>query len=269
MVRPMAEDAEGTEAEVVAAERAIAPRVAVLTLIAAVLPFIGSMLQSSGGSAPNNMLAQILRYENKSTAIIAGSALIAVGIAAKAVPLIFLQYATISRGGRIPRLLPRITIIAAIAYAIGSMCVAIVLTTGVHKLVTESGMTFDQVRNMNKDAAVLAASGVATIGMFALTFAFVMASLNAMRVGLLNKFMGNMGMFAAALPLLSAFPPIAPLAASAPLLQAVWLIALAALIFGRWPGGPPIAWQDGEAHPWPTAAEARAEAAGRRESDAN
>lgn len=251
----------------VAAERAIAPRVAAMTLIAAILPFIGSILQSSGGTAPKNMLAQIIRYEGKSTAIVIGSTLIALGIAAKAVPLVFLQYAAISRGGRVPRLLPRITIIAAIAYAIGSLAVAIVLTTGVHKLITDSGMTFDQVRNMNRDAAVLAASALATIGMFALTFGFVMAALNAMRVGLVSKFMGNMGMFAAALPLLSAFPPIAPLAASAPLLQAVWLIALAALIMGRWPGGTPAAWSDGKAHPWPTAAEARAAAAASRESD--
>jgi hypothetical protein len=72
-----------------------------------------------------------------------------------------------------------------------------------------------------------------------------------MRVGLLPKFLGYLGMVAAAASLF--------LIGSAPalLVEVFWLIAVAYLLVGRWPGGDPRAWVTGQAEPWPTAAEVR------------
>jgi uncharacterized membrane protein len=82
-----------------------------------------------------------------------------------------------------------------------------------------------------------------------LTFAFglVLVPLNAMRAGLLSRFMGILGMVLAAAYVL--MPPIAGI------LQLFWVNALAVLFLGRWPGGRGPAWETGEAIPWPTAAD--------------
>ena len=77
----------------------------------------------------------------------------------------------------------------------------------------------------------------------------VLVSLNAMRVGLLTRFMGMLGIIAGALQVL-------PLIAQ-PVVQLFWLLMLGALILGRWPNGQPPAWRSREAVPWPSAPSAR------------
>src|SRR5262249_51161832 len=44
------------------------------------------------------------------------------------------------------------------------------------------------------------------------------------------------------------------------LVTAFWLVAMGILLMGRWPNGEPPAWAAGEARPWPSQAERRAEA---------
>jgi hypothetical protein len=84
-----------------------------------------------------------------------------------------------------------------------------------------------------------------------LAIAFVLVALNAMRVGLLTKFLGYLGMAAAAASLL--------LIGSAPalLIEVFWLLAVGYLLAGRWPNGDPPAWRTGQAEPWPSSAEMR------------
>ena len=71
-----------------------------------------------------------------------------------------------------------------------------------------------------------------------------------MRVGLLTRFMGVLGMIVGALFII-------PLGSSLPIVQAFWLVALGVLFLGRWPAGMPPAWVTGEAQPWPTQQELR------------
>ena len=77
-----------------------------------------------------------------------------------------------------------------------------------------------------------------------------MICLNAMRVGLLTRFMGVLGVICGALIVL---PILSPL----PIVQTFWLGAMAVLLAKRWPNGVPPAWTTGEAAPWPSQAEAR------------
>ena len=94
-----------------------------------------------------------------------------------------------------------------------------------------------------------------TAGTVGLAFLFVMLPLRARRVGLLTPFMGILGAISGALVVFQ-------LAAVSAVVQAFWLGALGALFLGRWPGGRGPAWETGEAEPWPTAAQRRAELAG-------
>ncbi|MBE2318532.1 hypothetical protein DVA67_021305 [Solirubrobacter sp. CPCC 204708] len=94
-----------------------------------------------------------------------------------------------------------------------------------------------------------------SIGSLLLAVGLVIISLNAMRVGLLTKLFGYLGIVAGAMFV------IYPL----PVVQVFWVAGLGVLFLGRWPGGDPPAWRTGKAEPWPTAAElaqARAERLG-------
>ena len=100
-----------------------------------------------------------------------------------------------------------------------------------------------------------ALQGIGLGGSIALAFAIVMVSLNAMRVGLLSRFMGILGIFVGVVLVI-------PLGVQ--ILQLFWFAALGLLLLDRWPGGRGPAWQTGEAITWPGAAEQREEMERRR-----
>ena len=104
-------------------------------------------------------------------------------------------------------------------------------------------------------------STVALLGQLILAFALVITSLNAMRAGLLTRFMGVLGCIVGALLILPAlFGPPA-------IVQSFWLVALGLLVLGRGRALPP-AWATGRAEPWPTQQELR-ERKERKLSDAS
>jgi len=97
--------------------------------------------------------------------------------------------------------------------------------------------------------------GFGLAGSMAFGIALVLLNVNAMRAGVVSRFMGVMGVIVGALPVLSSLLPIV----SAGFVQLFWVVALGLLFLGRWPGGRGPAWETGEATPWPSAAERRLE----------
>jgi hypothetical protein len=88
----------------------------------------------------------------------------------------------------------------------------------------------------------------------ALAAGMIAVMINAVRVGLLPRWMSFLGMFAAIL----IFLPIG--GAELQLVPAFWIVMMGILFGGRWPNGEPPAWKAGEAVPWPTRAGAQAPA---------
>ena len=86
---------------------------------------------------------------------------------------------------------------------------------------------------------------------FGLAAGVAVISLNAMRAGLLSRFMGILGVI---LGFLFAIPIIVGPA----IIQFFWMISLALIFLNRWPGGRGPAWDAAEAIPWPSAAQQRA-----------
>jgi hypothetical protein len=84
---------------------------------------------------------------------------------------------------------------------------------------------------------------IGLLGTVTLAAGIVLVSLNAMRAGLLTRFYGVLGILTGAIMV------ILPLA---PVIEVFWLISLALLFFGVWPGGLPSAWSSGKAEPWPS-----------------
>jgi hypothetical protein len=96
----------------------------------------------------------------------------------------------------------------------------------------------------DRSAATVALGAGGGLGM---ALSLVLVSLNAMRVGLVSRFLGILGVIVGALQVLPVLPPF--------VLEIFWLGALAVLFLDRWPGGRGPAWDTGESIPWPTAAE--------------
>ena len=103
--------------------------------------------------------------------------------------------------------------------------------------------------NRITDNLAVAPRIVGQAGAFALAVSLVMVSLNAMRSGLLTRFLGIIGVLIGAMLVL----PILP----SQVFQIFWLGALAAIYVNRYPGGRGQAWETGEADVWPSAAELR------------
>jgi hypothetical protein len=117
--------------------------------------------------------------------------------------------------------------------------------------------TVDRADDIGQSTLLVAAQligipGTQAIGLssLALGMGWVVICLNAMRVGLLTRFMGVLGVICGALIVL---PILSPL----PIVQTFWLGAMAVLLAKRWPNGVPAAWTTGEAAPWPSQAEVR------------
>ncbi|HEX8857356.1 MAG TPA: DUF4386 family protein [Thermoleophilaceae bacterium] len=100
-----------------------------------------------------------------------------------------------------------------------------------------------------------ALSGLGLAANLALAFGFIMISLNAMRAGVVSRFIGIVGIIIGVLYVVPLGGP--------QILQFFWLGAMGLLFLGRWPGaGRGPAWETGEAIPWPSAADRHAETRG-------
>ena len=83
-------------------------------------------------------------------------------------------------------------------------------------------------------------------------------AVNAMRAGVLSRFMGIIGIIVGVLFVI-------PLLGQVPIVEVFWVAALGLLFLGRWPqGGRGPAWETGEAIPWPTAQDRAAAMAEKR-----
>lgn len=87
-----------------------------------------------------------------------------------------------------------------------------------------------------------------SLGTFALAVATVIVCLNAMRVGLLTRFFGVLGIIIGVLPV---FGAVGGVQLDQPgIIRAFWMIGVGLIIAGRMKVPP--AWLSGRAEPWPT-----------------
>jgi hypothetical protein len=87
--------------------------------------------------------------------------------------------------------------------------------------------------------------------------------INGLRVGLLPRWMGILGMITGVL----IFLPIG--GATLEVIPAFWMVMMGILYVGKWPNEEPPAWLSGEARPWPSRAQQRAAAQAAKGQGAN
>ncbi|MDQ3992517.1 MAG: DUF4386 family protein, partial [Actinomycetota bacterium] len=246
---------------------------AIVAFAAAVLGFAGYVLsQTIIASSDDGADGFLKEVDERSSDFIAAGALQAASFLLLIAPLLYLFRA--SRHRR-----PELSPTAAVLLVLGALTLAVMTVVQQFKLLDIARDFFpfeipDDAGELRGDAYAEAVDpeeaaeerisdelgavvpGFIAGGTLALAFAVVMISVNSMRVGLLSRFMGVLGIGVGVMLVI-------PFGVQ-PILQLFWLGAVAAILLDRWPGGRGPAWQTGEAIPWPGAAEQREEIERRR-----
>ncbi len=201
-------------------------------------------------------------YQDHATTIIAASALVALGSIALGWALTYLAVATRARRPEFPKILVYLPIVAAVLNGVYVITSELSRSRGFDNLLNGPA-TVDAVLDLSADGFAIFAAIIGLPGTLGLALALVFVSLNAMRVGLLTRFMGVLGMITGALIVI-------PFGGPLPVVQCFWLLMLSALFFQHAPGGVPPAWRTGDPQPWPSSAqmrEQRARAAAERRGE--
>lgn len=243
-------------------EAAARPRAAASALLAGLLTIAGSAVLLGAGSADSkDTTSQLLFVHQHATAFRISGTLIGLGALAMAYPLYVLYRAARARREGLPAAVGVLTIAGPILTCVYQVLFQFVLLDRASQFATATDTTYTEAKRLIDHGVLPVIRILGVPAQLAIGFAFVFVCLQAMRVGLVTRFMGYIGIITGVLFVI----PLGPL----PVIQSFWLIALAALLAGRWPNPLP-AWSTGRAEPWPTQQqlrEARAEAAGQRGAD--
>jgi MFS family permease len=201
-------------------------------------------------SEPGLKARQVLWVDENAVRLLLLGVLLAVAAAAIGVALSHLYRSVKARRPELPRAILIALIVGTALLAVASLAQSIGSVLSASAFADAADKSAEAARDAQASPPVLAAGIMQIAGVFALAVSFVLLALNGMRVGLLTRFMGVLGMIVGALFII-------PLGSSLPIVQAFWLVALGALFLGRWPAGLPPAWVTGEAQPWPTQQELR------------
>lgn len=219
------------------------------------------VLQAALRGAPQQSPGLVLElpafYRDHSAALITQAVLLGASYLLTGLALDRLYQATKARRPETPAAARILAWVGAIALAVTlpASQIAVMLSAGSY-LASGAGDYF-AARAALSPGPLGALELIGRAGTLALAFAFILVAMNAMRAGLLTRFMGILGIFAGVLLVIPLGNVLAtafgiPLGGQPPVVQWFWLGALAYLLSGRWPGGVPPAWRTGRAEPWPT-----------------
>ena len=234
---------------------ALPTALAAFAAIGFVIVAIVVVSQVVGGTGGDS---ELLRHvDQHRSAELISSILQAIGISLLAAPLYYLFRSAKARSERMRGQLVGVVIAAPLFLAV------LAILSGVSTLQAASDFVSNEVpRLMAKGVALNSdhaneiaketiseaplrslAAGFGLGGQLGFLVAMVYTCLYAMRVGLLPRFWGSLGMALGAVSFI--FFQFAML----------WFVYLGLLLTGRIPGGKPPAWESGEAIPWPSPGE--------------
>ena len=166
-----------------------------------------------------------------------------IGYLALAYALTFLARATRARRSQLPKPALYLPAIGGVLMALVSILGSIGRISDVNTFL-DGPRTIAAAQDIGYGDISVAAQVVFLPAALSLATAYVLVALNAMRAGLLTRFMGILGIIVGTLVVIQLGP--------FPVVQSFWMIALAMLLAGRWPGGDPPAWRTGREEPWPS-----------------
>jgi hypothetical protein len=224
-------------------------RAAIVAATAGVLLVAAAIIQLSGTHTKVEELTLDLITEHKRFPIdLIGAIVNSIALGLVAWTLSYLFQITRARNQELRDFIRWMAIVGGGLSAISAVIYAVVIASKASDFVKGCCQTYEQAHHLTSGGVIIALPLIAQFASLLLTGGFVMVALNAMRVGLLTRFMGYLGIFAGVLVLF-------PIGSPVPVVQGFWLLALAYLFSGRWPSGVPSSWRTGQIEKWPTSAE--------------
>jgi hypothetical protein len=239
-----------TASQHLAYEARVRPRQAIVAGAAGVLLVVSAGMQLAGPHTNVSELTLGLLIEHKRFALdLIGAIVQGIGWAAVAWTLTFLLRAAQARESQVPGYIRYIPLVGAPLAAVGIVGYIAAYGVQAHQFISHGTQTYPQANHLMSAPALTAFQVMDYAGELLLAVSFVLISMQTMRVGLLTRFMGYLGIIAGILVLFVITP--------VPVVQAYWLVALGVLFAGRWPTGTPPSWKTGRVERWPSSQELR------------
>ncbi len=232
-------------------ESRVRDRQAVIAAAAAVLLVAAAAVQISGPHTKvNEITLDLITAHKRFPLDLVGAVLNGLGLVALAATLWFLFGLVRARNESLKNFVGPIAVLGGVLAGVSGIVYSVVISSAADDFVSHGAQTYQQANHLTSSGGLLALPFLGQAAALALAVGFVLTSLQAMRVGLLTRFMGYLGIFTGILVLF-------PIGSPVPVVQAFWLLALAYLLTGRWPSGVPPTWRSGKAEPWPSSAQMR------------
>jgi hypothetical protein len=210
-------------------------------------------LRGEANPAVSPRAAEVKFISHHSLALIAGSALAAIAIGGLTLVLLLLADATRFRRPNMWSAARPLVLAGGIALAVVSVGHQLVSAIETHNFATGHDFSNHAVDNaLTKGTANVITDYLDLLAGLAFAAGMIGVMLNALRVGLIARWMGILGIFTAIL----IFVPLG--GAQLEVVPAFWMVMMGILYAGKWPNGDPPAWAAGEARPWPSQARQRA-----------
>ena len=178
-------------------------------------------------------------------------AVIAAGLVMMSWPLRYLREAEAARSGRRSRFSKVLAAYVTPTLAVALIALAVINSIDAHTFVHQANQTTAAYKNATSGAVFDVLIIVYTLAYLGIAVAFILISMRAMAVGLLTRVFGIVGIFAGVLFVLTLVP--------LPLVQMVWLVGIGMMLLGLGGLTLPPAWAAGEAIPWVSQAQQRAQ----------
>jgi hypothetical protein len=239
--------------EQLAWEHRLRTRAAAAAALGALAGFLGRLITfqaylDAPKDGPDAPLRAADFLHDKSGVLLLGAVVSAIGLFAIAYALGYLARSTRARRPSLHRGILVVAVGGAVGLAVGQLANQIAVNAQVSDFIASGSRNYFEARELLTTGPIIAAQTIGLAATLALGFGFVLISINAMRVGLITRFLGYLGVFAG---LLAVFPIIFPV----PIVQTFWLIAIAMMLLQQYPKELPLAWRTGKAEPWPTGRE--------------
>jgi hypothetical protein len=219
-------------------------------------------LRGEANPAVSPRAVEVKYISQHAFALIAGSTLKSIALVALTLVLLLLLDATRFRRPQTWTYARPLVLVGGLGLVVINIVHQVVGSIRAHSFAVGHDFTSHSVEQaLTKGAVNVGSQYLDLLAALALTTGMIVVSINAIRVGLLTRWMGVIGIFSGILILL----PIG--GATLEIVPAFWMLGMGILYLGRWPNGDPPAWAAGEARPWPTQAERRTEREGQPPKD--
>lgn len=215
----------------------------------------GALQERLDGQAPEGPSLLVRQFDHlgdNALLLSLSTVLVALAAIALALTVLFLYRAAAARSDQVGRLPYYMAFTGLIMYPLGRGIRDFALWFGAAGFEGDPDRSAGAARDLGRSAPVAAGSLIEFFGTFALAASIVLISIYAMRVGLLTRFFGVLGIITGVL--VSGI--LAVLQADQPgIVRSFWMIGVGLVIAGRL--NTPPAWETGRAEPWPSQQELR------------